>query len=471
MRKRARGERNRGYNREFSRKDMLRLGGLLAVGTAAAPMLSACGSSSASGADLSGTSLSVATVNNSQMEDMASLIGHFTEQSGIEVEFQFLPENALRQRVTQDAAMRAGNYDVVTIGSYDAAIWARYRWIEPLDSYFSQLGQSERDRYEVDDLLEPIRTILSHEDQLFALPFYGESSMLFYRRDLFEEAGLQMPERPEWSQIAEFAQELDGLEEGTSGIILRGLPGWGANMAPFDTFINTFGGRWYNPDWEPQLTSNEVREAIETYSSLVRDYGQSGATSHNFPECQNIFASGDGAMWYDATSAAGYLGDPESSEVADTIGYAYGPTAATPRGAHWLYSWALAIQSTSTKKQAAFEFIKWATSKEYIDLVRRELGQVRIPPGTRQSTYDNTPYGENPWTNIELESINGATPDRPTEDPVPYSGIQYVAIPEFQQLGDSVGRSLASVLAGDMSADEMARSAQDEALQVARDGE
>ena len=461
-----------GTRNKFSRKELLKLGGLLAAGSAAAPVLSACGSSSsAAGADLSGTSLSVATVSNSQMEDMESLIGQFTEQTGIEVEFQFLPENALRQRVTQDVAMQSGNYDVVTIGSYDAPIWGRYQWIEPLDPFFSQLGQSQRESYDVDDLLEPIRTILSYEDQLFALPFYGESSMLFYRQDLFEQAGLQMPERPEWSRITEFARELDGAEEGTSGIILRGLPGWGANMAPFDTFINTFGGRWYDMDWQPQLDSADVKDAIEAYSTLVREYGQSGATSHNFPECQNIFASGDGAMWYDATSAAGYISDPESSEVADTLGYTYGPTAKTPRGAHWLWSWALAIETSSRKKEAAFEFIKWATSKEYIDLVGRELGQVRIPPGTRQSTYDETPYGENPWAEIELESINGANPQQPTEEPVPYSGIQYVAIPEFQQLGDSVGRSLASVLAGDMSVDEMAEAAQQEALQVARDGE
>ena len=421
--------------------------------------------------DLSGTTLAVATVSNSQMEDMQSLIGNFTDKTGIKVEFQVLPENTLRQRVTQDVAMQSGNYDVVTIGSYDAPIWGKFEWIVPLEQYFSQMSQSEKDDYDRDDILSSIRSILSYEDQLFALPFYGESSMLFYRQDLFDQARLKMPERPKWDQITEFAKELADSENDASGIVLRGLPGWGANMAAFGTFINTFGGRWYNQNWEPQLDSDDVKAAIEAYSTLCRNYAQSGITSHNFPECQNIFASGNGAMWYDATSAAGYISDPETSSVADTLGYTYGPTAVTPRGAHWLWSWSLAIETSSRKKEAAFEFIKWATSKEYIKLVNDELGQVRIPPGTRQSTYDNTPYQNNPWSEIELDSINNANPDQPTQEPVPYTGIQYVAIPEFQQLGNSVGRTLAGVLAGNTSVDQMAQSAQKEALQVAKEGE
>jgi sorbitol/mannitol transport system substrate-binding protein len=274
----------------------------------------------------------------------------------------------------------------VTIGSYDTPFWGRYQWIEPLDPFFSRMSRSEIEDYDLEDLLKAIRTILSYKDQLFAVPFYGESSMLFYRKDLFEEAGLKMPERPKWDQVRGFASKLDNLKGDAHGIILRGLPGWGANMAPFNTFINTYGGRWYNMDWEPQLTSAEVKEAIRVYSTLGREYGQPGITSHNFPECLSLFSSGDGAMWYDATVAAGLLSDPEASKVADEVGFAYGPTAVTPRGAHWLWSWALGIESSSLKKDAAFEFIKWAPSKEYINLVGRELGWVRVPPGTRPAS-------------------------------------------------------------------------------------
>ncbi len=456
----------------FTRGEILKLGGMLAAGSAAAPLLSACGGSGgASGGKFAGTTLTVATVSNSQMEDMQSLVGHFTEKTGINVRFLFLPENDLRQRVTQDVAMRAGNFDIVTIGSYDTPFWGRYEWTVPLDPFFAKMGRAEREEYDLEDLLKPIRTVLSNDGQLYALPFYAESSMLFYRKDLFEEAGLSMPDHPTWEEVGGFAKKLHDPGEDLYGIVLRGLAGWGANMAPFGTFINTFGGRWFNQDWEPQLETPEVKEAVRVYSELVREYGQPGATSDNFPECQNLFASGDGAIWYDATSTAGYLSDPETSEVAKDVGFAYGPTGTTERGAHWLWSWALGIESSSRNQEAAFEFLKWATSKEYIQLVGKEFGWVRVPPGTRRSTYEETKYADNPWSDIEIKSIEGANPERPTQEPVPYTGIQYVGIPEFQQLGDEVGRSLASVLAGDMSVDEMTELAQRQALEVARQGE
>ena len=456
-------------DRKYTRAEVLKLGGMIAAGSSALPLFSACGS--ASGKGLAGTTLTVATVSNSQMEDMQSLIGHFTDKTGIKVKFLVLPENDLRQRVTQDVAMKSGNFDIVTIGSYDTPFWGKYQWLEPLDPFFSRMKKSERKDYDFEDLLKPIRTVLSRKGKIFALPFYAESSMIFYRKDLFKKAGLKMPERPKWDQVTSFAKKLDNKNSNVSGIILRGMPGWGANMAPFDTFLNTYGGRWFDMDWKPQLDSPEVKEAIRSYSTLASKYGQNGITSDNFPECENAFASGNGAIWYDATSAAGYLSDPKTSKVADKLGFAYGPTAATQHGAHWLWSWALGIESASRNKDAAFEFLKWATSKEYIDLVGKELGWVRVPPGTRRYTYESTKYKQNPWAEIELKSIEGADPEHPTKDPVPYTGIQYVGIPEFQQLGDEVGRMLSGVLAGQTNVDAMAQQAQQAALQVARQGQ
>ncbi|MBX6763806.1 MAG: sugar ABC transporter substrate-binding protein [Rubrobacteraceae bacterium] len=457
----------------LTRGEFLKLGGLAGAGAAAPSLLSGCGSGASgkiSKGDLAGTTVTVATVSNSQMTDMESLVGRFTKQTGIKVRFLTLPENNLRQKVTQDVAMNAGDFDVVTIGSYDTPIWAKYKWIVPLDPFFSRMSGTERQRYDLKDLLKPIRSLLSRNGRLFALPFYGESSMLFYRRDLFEKAKLKMPDHPKWEEVMGFARKLNGISAGVHGIILRGEPGWGANMAPFDTFINTYGGRWFNMNWEPQLTSPQVKKAAQVYSTLLQKYGQPGATSDNFPECETAFAGGNGAMWYDATSAAGYLSDPKSSKVADRLGFAYGPTAVTPHGAHWLWSWALAIESSSRHKDAAFEFIKWATSKEYLDLVGRKLGWERVPPGTRYYTYRSTPYRHKPWAEIELNSINTADPQHPTKQPVPYTGIQYVEIPEFQDFGDAVGRYLAALIAGKISVDQFVKEAQQEVLTAVRQG-
>lgn len=457
-------------SRKFTRRNFLKMGGAAAAGSVMVPLLSACGSNNQDSGDLAGTELTVAAVNNPQMEDMRELVKDFTDKTEIKVAFQFLPENDLRQKVTQDVSLNAGNFDIVMISSYETPIWAQSQWLEPLNPFFEQMSEEERNTYDLDDVLQTWRTSLSFEDQLYSIPFYGESSSLFYRKDLFEQAGIEMPERPTWDQVTGFAEQLHDPDGGVNGITLRGLPGWGANMAPFGTFLNTYGGRWYNENWEPQLDSPEVKAAIESYTNLASNYAQSGIVSDNFPECLTLFSSGNAAMWYDATVAGGLVTD-ESSDVADKVGFAYGPTAEVTNGAHWLYSWSLGIETASKNKEAAFEFLKWATNKDYINLVGEELGYGRVPPGTRRSTYEDTPYGENPWTGIELDSIETADPTKPTKDPVPYTGIQYIVIPEFQQLGDSVGRILSSVITGDITPGEMQKRAQKEALDVAKEGE
>ena len=171
-----------------------------------------------------------------------------------------------------------------------------------------------------------------------------------------------------------------------------------------------------------------------------------------------------------ATVAGGLVSDPEVSEVSDKVGFAYAPTAVTENGSHWLWAWSLGIETASKNKEAAFEFLRWSTSKEYLKLVGEKLGYARVPPGTRVSTYEDTPYGKNPWTDVELTSIETANPSEPTRDPVPYTGIQYIPIPEFQQLGDAVGRLVASVVTGDLSTQEFQERAQAEALKVAKEG-
>jgi sorbitol/mannitol transport system substrate-binding protein len=451
--------------REFTRGDILKMGGALAAGSVAVPWLASCG-----GGNVSGSKVTIAAVNNPQMEDMEGLLQDFKKKTGATAKFQFLPENDLRQKVTQDVSLKAGNFDIVMVGAYETPIWAKSQWLEPLDPYFDELSSKEKKSYDLDDVLGTWHTALSYQDQLYAIPFYGESSSLFYRKDLFEKAGIEMPDRPSWDQVTSFAKQLNDPEGGVTGITLRGLPGWGANMAPFVTFMNTYGGRWYNENWEPQLTTPEVRAAIESYATLATKYAQPGITSDNFPECLTLFSSGKAAIWYDATVAGGLVSDPKASEVADKVGFAYAPTAVTEHGSHWLWAWSLAIETASKNKDAAFEFLRWATSKDYIKLVGEKLGYERVPPGTRQSTYDDTPYGKKPWADVELTSIDTANPEEPTEQPVPYTGIQFITIPEFQQLGDAVGRLLASVLTGDISPEEMQQKAQAEALKVAKQG-
>ncbi|MBB3142139.1 ABC transporter substrate-binding protein [Halomonas organivorans] len=399
--------------------------------------------------------ITVATVNNNDMVIMQSLTDAF-EQShpDISLDWVVLEENVLRQRLTTDIATGGGQFDVMTIGTYEVPIWAERDWLAPLDDLPAD--------YRVDDLLKSVRDGLSDDDgTLHALPFYAESSMLYYRKDLFDDAGIEMPEQPTWEQVRDWAGQLHDPDNETYGICLRGKPGWGENMAFVSTLVNTFGGRWFDMDWQPQIDSPAWQEAIGFYVDLLNDYGPPGASSNGFNENLALFSRGNCAMWVDATSAAGKLYNPDESTVADQLGFAPAPVAKTPKGSHWLWSWALAIPASSDSKDAAREFIAWATSQEYVDLVGEREGWTSVPPGTRVSTYENPNYQEAaPFADFVLNAIQGADPKDSTLEPNPYVGVQFVGIPEFQSIGTQVGQMVASALTGETSVEQALQAAQ-----------
>ena len=386
--------------------------------------------------------ITVATVNNNDMVIMQSLTEEFEKaHPDIQLDWVVLEENVLRQRLTTDIATNGGQFDVMTIGAYEAPIWAERDWLVALDDL--------PEEYQVDDLLKPVRDGLSHDDTLHALPFYAESSMMYYRKDLFEKAGIEISEQPTWEETREWASKIHDPDAGVAGICLRGKPGWGENMAFVSTLVNTFGGRWFDEQWNPEINSPEWQEAVSFYVELLNQYGPSGATSNGFNENLALFSRGSCGIWVDATSAAGKLYNPDESEVANQLGFAPAPVAETPKGSHWLWIWALAIPSSSNSPEAAKEFITWATSQQYIELVGETQGWTSAPPGTRESTYANQNYQQAaPFADFVLNAIQEADPNDSTLEPNPYKGVQLVGIPEFQSIGTQVGQMIAAALAG-----------------------
>jgi sorbitol/mannitol transport system substrate-binding protein len=317
---------------------------LVAAGLALAACSGAGGGSGSGGGD--SKTITVLMVGNPQMEDIQKLTADtFTKDTGITVKYTILPENELRDKVTQDVATQGGQYDVVTIGAYETPIWAKNGWLHELSSYAQQDSS-----YDEGDLLEPMVQSLSGDDgKLYAAPFYGESSFLMYNKDMFAAKGLSMPERPTWQQVADMAAKLNNKAAGVAGICLRGLPGWGEVFAPLTTVVNTFGGTWFEKDWTPKVNAPEFTQATQFYVDLIRKYGEPGASQAGFTECLNTFGQGKAAMWYDATSAAGTLEDPNASKVAGKVGYVYAPVVKT-KSSGWLWAWAWAMPKTT--KQA-----------------------------------------------------------------------------------------------------------------------
>ncbi|WP_333821885.1 ABC transporter substrate-binding protein [Pinisolibacter sp.] len=399
--------------------------------------------------------LTIATVNNGDMVRMQKLTGDFTAKNpGIDVEWVTLEENVLRQKVTTDIATKGGQFDVLTIGTYEVPIWAKQGWLVPLD----KLGAA----YDVDDLLPAIRSGLSRDGKLYAAPFYGESSMVMYRTDLFAKAGLTMPKAPTWDFVADAARKLTDKNAEVYGICLRGKAGWGENMAFLTATANSFGARWFDEKWQPQLNSAEWKKALDFYVKLMKDAGPPGASSNGFNENLALFQSGKCGMWIDATVAASFVSNPKESKVADKVGFALAPDTGLGKRGNWLWAWSLAVPAGSKKSEAAQKFIAWATSKEYLALVASKEGWANVPPGTRASLYANPEYQKAaPFAAMTLDSINSADPTHPTVKPVPYVGVQFVAIPEFQGIGTAVGQQFSAALAGQKSVDDALKAGQD----------
>ena len=398
--------------------------------------------------------LTIATVNNGHMIEMQKLTSVFEEANpGITVKWVTLEEGVLRQRVTTDISTKGGQFDVMTIGMYEAPIWGERGWLEPLE-----FGAD----YGVDDILPAMRGGLSHDGTLYAAPFYGESSMVMYRKDLLDAAGMDMPDNPTWGHVQDAAAAMTDRDNGVYGICLRGKPGWGDNMAFLTTMANSFGARWFDEQWRPQLDSPAWNHAVSFYVNLLTNQGPPGSEANSFNEILALMNEGKCGMWIDATIAASFVTDPGQSKVADKIAFAQSPVAVTSRGANWLWAWALAVPSGTNQADEAKTFIEWATSREYIELVAATNGWGSVPTGTRTSTYENRNFLDAAlFAEAELKAILSADPSNSTQDPTPYTGVQFAAIPEFQAIGIAVGQQMTAALAGKVSVAEALENAQD----------
>ena len=408
--------------------------------------------------------VTIATVNNPDMIELKKLSTKFeADNPNIKLNWVVLEENTLRQKVTTDAATGGGQLDLFFIGLYEAPIFGKLGLLKPIENLPAE--------YDIDDVFKSIRDGLSYNGKLYALPFNGESSMLMYRKDLFDEKGFTVPEQATYDDIKKWADALTDKSKGVYGITLRGKPGWGENMAYIDTLLNTYGATWFDMKWQPTIESPEWKEALTFYIDLLKRDGPPGASGNGFNENLTLFASGKAAMWIDATSGAGPLFDKKESQVSDKVAFATAPIAKTPNGSHWLWSWALAIPIKAKNADAALKFAEWATSKEYIKLAAADVGWPRIPPGTRKSTYDNKEYLDAaPFAAVTLKAMQTADPTNPCIKQVPYTGVQFVGIPEFQAIGTTVGQNIAGALTGATTLDAALKSSQTAAERAVKKG-
>ncbi|MGI8415582.1 MAG: ABC transporter substrate-binding protein [Nakamurella sp.] len=402
-------------------------------------------------------------VNNPQMVDLQSLTkANFTAQTGINVNFTVLPENDMRNKASLEFKNQAGQYDVTTLSNFEVPSYAANGWLTDLTPYVKA-----DPAFNQGDIFPALTQSLSYKGDVYGEPFYGESSFLMYRKDVFAAKGITMPNNPTWDQVAADADKVDGAQPGMKGICLRGEPGWGQMGAPLTTVVNTFGGTWFDKDWNAQVNAKPFVDATEFYINLLKAHGEVGAQSSGFTECLSALQQSKVAMWYDATSAAGSLEGPDSP-VAGKIGYVQAPVKMT-KSAGWLYAWSFMMEKKVAHPDAAWQFISWASSAKYENLVGSTLGWTRAPAGKRTSLYANGAYNKaaaafGPAT---LEALKNANPTAPGVQPRPTVGIQFVDIPEFTTLGDTVTKALSAAIAGDGTVQDALNAGQIQATQIA----
>ncbi|MEL7115799.1 MAG: sugar ABC transporter substrate-binding protein [Pseudomonadota bacterium] len=396
--------------------------------------------------------ITIATVNNGDMIRMQGYTDNFTDATGIGVEWVTLEENVLRQRVTTDITTKGGQFDIMTIGMYETPIWGANGWLVALDDLSEE--------YDVGDILPAMAGGLSHEGTLYAAPFYGESSMIMYRTDLMEAAGLEMPSAPTWAFIREAAAAMTDRDNEINGICLRGKAGWGEGGAFITAMSNSFGARWFDESWGAQFDTQPWKDTLEFFVGMMNESGPTGYATNGFNENLSLFQQGKCGMWIDATVAASFVTNPNDSTVADSVGFALAPDNGLGKRSNWLWAWALAVPAGTAQEAEAKQFIEWATSKDYIELVAANEGWANVPPGARTSLYENPDYQAVPFAQMTLDSILSADPNDSTVEPSPYVGIQFAAIPEFAGIATLVSQEFSAVYAGQQTVDEALAKAQ-----------
>ena len=418
-----------------------------------------CGGSGGGGG---AKTLRVAIVNNPQMEDIAKLTPSlFTKDTGIKVKYTVPTEATLREIVTRDVSSGAKQFDIVMIGPYEAPQFGTNGWLKDLTPY-----TKKDDSYDASDLIPSVKNALSAHGKLYASPFYGESSFIMYRKDVLAKKGITMPAHPTWDQIAAIARKVNSPQ--MAGICLRGKPGWGDLGASFTTVLNTFGGTWWSstPDGKvdkAMVDQPAFKKALDFYVNLIHDAGEKDAANASYNECLTQYQQGKVAMWYDATVAAGNL-EANDSPVKGKNGYVFAPVEQT-KASGWLWTWALAIPQNSPHPDTAWKYISWATGRDYIKAAGSKIsgGWAAIPPGTRFSTYRIPQYEQaaKAFAKQTLDSMKAAPINDPGTTKRPgLPGVQYVGIPQFQDVGNRCTQQFSAAISGQQSVDAAIKACQ-----------
>lgn len=298
-------------------------------------------------------------------EAFQETIKPFEEATGVDVSFDVLEEGAMIEKNLLECERGGDTYDIWMIAIEGVARMSETGCAAPLDDRVEQTAEF----FDYDDILPAYADLMVNEvdgNSVWGIPFAGESVFLMYRQDLFDEAGVEVPQT--WEELRDVARQFQ--EEGeVSGVAFRARRGWEFTYQ-YSVFLFPFGGRILDPETgEPAIDTQGSVNALE-YMTSLKDYAPTGIEGFSFPEAWQSMQTGRVAMLVEATAAAPELEDPSKSQVAGQVGYA--PLPEGPEGAFsGVWGWGLGVNGHSQKQDAAWRVIEWLTSREthpdYVD--------------------------------------------------------------------------------------------------------
>ncbi len=358
----------------------------------------------------------------------------FEEETGIKVNLEVLPEDQFRQKVLVELTTGAGTVDVfMSMPPQEGLKFHSAGWYEPLQGYIDNPNLTSPD-YDAADFLAGVMGAETIGGDVIGIPIMMENEVLYYRKDLFEEKGIEPPKTME--ELEEVAAMLTDKENDFYGFVARGKGA--AAVTQFSTFLYNFGGEWLNENREPIINQPEAVEAFDLYGRLLREYGPPGSTNNHWYEASGILAQGKAAMYTDANSLFSVVENPESSTVVGNIGYAMMPEG--PAGNHpYVSVWGISMASSSQNKEPSWYLMQWLTSK---DIVKN--AQMKGVPGGRRSVWED-PDGASAFPADWVETFVQSN-----EIAYPYDRPPVVAVSEVR---DTIGKVIVtSIEGGDVQA-------------------
>lgn len=383
-----------------------------------------------------GEEVVLATYLGTEADYLESLLPEFYDLTGISVTIQQYPEEQLYQQIQLDTSSHTGNIDCFTMDMMRIAEFAKAGYIAKVEEYLNDPTLTDIEWYNQDDILAGPMGAAKYDGELYGIPSTGETSIMFYRKDIFEEKGVEVPTT--FDELREVCEKIDD-PNGTRAIGLRGLRGSGMNIYTWTQFFRGFGGNFFvdfPKDMTPTVNTPEAVEAVQYYADLLQKYGPADVAGYTNLDIQNAQMSGAIAITMDANVFGAIVEDENTSSTAGKWGYAMVPGG---KGGQWpsIYSHIMCINNYTEAKGAAWLFIEWATSPE---ITQKRGLSTGVP--ARRSTWESQEFidkmqyiGDGAYIDVCIEALEKAD-----------AGYRPV-FENWNEMGDYLGIALQDVIA------------------------